>query len=551
VRVAARVLGVAAAALALLAAAAAFTASPAAGHAALTASVPQAGSSVARSPAIIELTFAEDPDPKFSKVAVLDAVGQKVPGVSAPEAVPGKPLDLRVTLAEPLGTGVYTVNWRTVSAVDGHVESGAFAFGVGATPAPGSEQIVNLGSTSSWAKGLGVGGRWLLYAGLALFVGAASTCLFVFGGRLPPGGVTLSRLALLLAGVGLALMVWSERELVGAPSLLPLFQSPAGQLLLSLAVALALCAAAVVALDLYPARWSLWVLGITGLAAILVHVIAGHADAASSWRYLNLAVQWVHMSAIGIWLGGLAWLLLGIRGMERPERAVAVAAFSRIATGTLVVVLATGLVRGLVEVGSLGALFNTSYGVTLLIKVGLVVILVALGALNHFRWVPALRTRDGAARSFRLNASGELALAAGVLLATALLTGFAPASSAVASTPPASAGVTATGSDYATTMRVTLTASPGVAGRNEYLVRVEGYDSGDPLSGVAAVKLEFSLPDDPSLGTSSLKLGSGSGGTWRGAGMQLSVAGRWRANVVVEQAAGGAAVPLDLDVRAP
>jgi copper transport protein len=213
-----------------------------------------------------------------------------------------------------------------------------------------------------------------------------------------------------------------------------------------------------------------------------------------------------------------------------------------------VVVLATGLVRGLVEVGSLGALFNTSYGVTLLIKVGLVVILVALGALNHFRWVPALRTRDGAARSFRLNSSGELALAAAVLLATAVLTGFAPASSAVASAP---AVVTATGNDYATTLRVTLTASPGVAGRNEYLVRVEGYDSGDPLSGVAAVKLEFSLPDDPSLGTSSLKLGSGSGGTWRGAGMQLSVAGRWRANVVVEQAAGGAAVPLDLDVRAP
>ncbi len=391
---------------------------------------------MARSPATIELTFAEDPDPKFSKVAVLDAVGQKVPGVSAPEAVPGKPLDLRVTLAEPLGTGVYTVNWRTVSAVDGHVESGAFAFGVGATPAPGSEQIVNLGSTSSWAEGLGVAGRWLLYAGLALFVGAASTCLFVFRGRLPAGGVTLSRLALLLAAVGLALMVWSERELVGAPSLLPLFQSPAGQLLLSLGVALALCAAAVVALDLYPARWSLWVLGITGLAAILVHVVAGHAAAPSSWRYLNLCVQWVHMSAIGVWLGGLAWLLLGIRGMARPERAAAVAAFSRIATGTLVVVLATGLVRGLVEVGSLGALFDTSYGVTLLVKVGLVVLLVALGALNHFRWVPTLGARDGAARSFRLNSSGELALAAAVLLATAVLTGFAPASSAVASAPP-------------------------------------------------------------------------------------------------------------------
>jgi copper transport protein len=545
------VLGVTAAALALLAAAAALTAPPAAAHAALTASVPEAGASVARPPAAIALTFAEDPDPKLSKVALLDAAGQRVAGVSAPEAVPGKALDLRVTLAEPLGTGVYTVNWRTVSAVDGHVESGAFAFGVGATPAPGSEQIVNLGRTPRWAKGLGVAGRWLLYAGLALFVGAASTCLFVLGGSLPSGSAALSRLALLLAAVGLALMVWSERELIGAPSLLPLFESPAGQMLLYLGVALAVCAAAVVAVDVYPARPSFWVLGAAGLAAILVHVVAGHADAASSWRYLNLAVQWVHMSAIGVWLAGLAWLLLGIRGMARPERAAAVAAFSRIATGTLVVVLVTGLVRGVVEVGSFGALFDTPYGITLLVKVGLVVVLVALGSLNHFRWVPATATREGAARSFRLNSSGELVLAAGVLLATAVLTGFAPSSSVAAATPATPAGVTATGSDYATTLRVTFTATPGVAGRNEYLVRVDGYDSGAPAPGVAAVKLELSRPDDPSVGSSSLQLGSASDGTWRGAGMQLSVAGRWRVTVVVEQAAGGASVPLDVEVRAP
>jgi len=138
VRVAARVLGVTAAAFAVLAAAAALAAPPAAAHSALTASVPEAGSSVAQSPATIELTFAEDPDPQLSKVVLLDEQGQTVPGVSAPQAVPGKPLDLRVTLAEPVGTVVYTVNWRSVSAVDGHVESGAFAFGVGATPAPGS-----------------------------------------------------------------------------------------------------------------------------------------------------------------------------------------------------------------------------------------------------------------------------------------------------------------------------------------------------------------------------------------------------------------------------
>jgi putative copper export protein len=131
------------------------------------------------------------------------------------------------------------------------------------------------------------------------------------------------------------------------------------------------------------------------------------------------------MTGIGVWMGGLAWLLLGLRGMTRAERAAAVGAFSRVATVTLVVVLATGVARGIVEVGSLGNLFDTTYGVTLLVKVGLVAVLVALGALNHFRAVPALG-RGAGVRSFTLNSQGEVVVAAVVLATTAVLSGLAP-----------------------------------------------------------------------------------------------------------------------------
>ena len=78
------------------------------------------------------------------------------------------------------------------------------------------------------------------------------------------------------------------------------------------------------------------------------------------------------------------------------ERAAAVAAFTRVATVTLVVVLATGLARASSRCGSLSALVDTSYGITLLVKVAWSSGLVALGALNHFFWVPALQ--DGSER---------------------------------------------------------------------------------------------------------------------------------------------------------
>ena len=66
--------------------------------------------------------------------------------------------------------------------------------------------------------------------------------------------------------------------------------------------------------------------------AMLLHVWSGHADGASPYRPLILIEQWAHFVAIGAWVGGLVWLLLGLRGQEAADRAAAVRRFSRIAT---------------------------------------------------------------------------------------------------------------------------------------------------------------------------------------------------------------------------
>ncbi len=400
----------------------------AAAHAALESSDPAAGAELATSPDRVVLTFGETPDPSLSLIEIVDANGAPVPGASPVRPVPGDEAQLQVMLAQQLPRGVYTVNWLGVSAEDGHVESGAFTFGVGEKPGAGSAVVVPLSHESGTTDAAGALGRWLLYAGLILMVGAASTSLVVFAGRLPPGAVVALRIAVVLAVLGLCVMVWIEKILVGAPSLLPLFLTREGQLLLALGVALLLCVLAVAFVDLWPARWSLWLVGIAGSAAMLVHVAAGHAASGSSLWLLNTAVQWVHLTAVGIWVGGLFWLLLGIRGAGPEARGAAVGRFVTVATAMLVVVLATGLARALVELGSLGALVDTGYGITLLVKVVLVAGLAGLGALNHFYWAPAVRRGDAgpAARKFSLNSRGELVVALCILAATAVLSGLAP-----------------------------------------------------------------------------------------------------------------------------
>jgi copper transport protein len=410
---------------------------PAQAHASLSSSMPAANASVAVSPAQIILTFTEPVDARLSRVVVVDVGARVVPGAGLAEAVPGKPAELLVPVAQTLRTGVYSVNWRSVSSSDGHVETGAFAFGVRAVPAPGSVVTVSLATSSPWLQTVSAAGRWLLYVGLALLVGGAGVVWLVFGGKVPAGGLKIMRAGVILAAAGVVALVGAERSLAGAPSLLPLFVTREGQYLLALGAAVVASGLAVAALDLWPGRAALAAVGVTAAVAVLAHVLAGHAAVPATLRPLNILAQWVHMTAIGVWAGGLAWLLLGIRGAEPDARARAVRTYSRIATVTLVVVLATGILRAVIEIGPLSNLVTTAYGVTLLVKIGLVAILMGFAALNHYRFVPRMDRDQWAVRSFLSDSRAELAVMAFVLVATALLTGLAPAKSAP---PTASAG---------------------------------------------------------------------------------------------------------------
>jgi copper transport protein len=554
-------------------------AQPASAHALLRASTPAANSSLAKSPTQIVLTFTEPPDWSLSLVRVVDSTGRAAPGVGQLQPIRGEPLELLVPVKRPLRKGVYTVNWRTVSRTDGHVTDGAFAFGVGAAAGPSSVVKVSLLNTSPLISAGAIVGRWLLYVGLALLVGAASTLLLVFDGWLPRGALWLLRVAVALAALGAVVLIETERVVVGVLSLLPLFVTQEGLFLLALFTAVALCGVAVGAVDIYPKhRLSLLAVGITGVLAMFVHVLAGHAGTPSMLRPLNIFDQWIHMTAVGVWIGGLVWLLFALRDRERAQWPAAIRAFSRIATVTLVVVLASGLVRSLEEVHPLTNLLHTSYGLTLVVKVALVAVLVLFAAFNHYRFVPALAgagslggaagsddqaadveagnhgkararrsagARHAAGRHIILDSRAELAVAIGVLVATAVLSGLAPAN--VSSTNGAPQTVVS-GSDFGTTVRVTLSVSPGTVGKNDFTVDVDDYDTGKQLTAVSTVTLSFALPSRPDVNPSQLSLRRASTGNWKGSGLELSVVGSWRVTVLVQQPTRGVDVALMVHV---
>jgi copper transport protein len=567
-------------------------ASPADAHALLERSYPAAGTSLPRAPDVMLLYFTEAPEPSLSPVSLLDSSGQTVPGVGKPTVVPGNARELRVGLP-PLADGVYTVSWRTVSKVDGHVTGGSFAFGIGVQP-PSGAAVAPGGSlsTGSAPSPAAVAGLWLLYWGLALLAAAGVTGPLVFGWRLPGGARIVIAAGWLAAAAGILIMIFSERAAAAVP-FGELFGAAAGRLLLAQAAAVAACGLAAFDAARRPEGPGLVVLAAAAAGAMFVHALAGHAATQSPVRLLNVTDQWLHMLAAGVWIGGLVWLLLGLRNLAGAARAAAVRRFSQLAFAAVAVIAVTGVLRAVPEVGSIGALVSTSFGVTLLIKTGLFVALMGIAWRNRYRLVPKLAEpapaapgepspvmggasadpprREETGTESRLTGAGappsggagaraigtlrrsvrsEVAVAAIVLVVAAVLSGLPPASFVEASArKTVSPSVTVTGSDFATTARVRLTASPGTVGPNRFTVHVLRYDSGRPLP-ARGVRLEFSLPSNPNV-ASSLNLTRATGGTWTGQGTNLSIDGQWDIDVVVQEAATAVDVPLRLRTRLP
>jgi len=567
---------------------------PAGAHALLRESDPAAGSSLDKAPSRVLLNFTERPEPGLSSIRVLDSGGRQVErGQAAP--VKGSPLDFAVGLGD-LADGTYTVSWRVVSRDDGHVTDGSFAFGVG-VPAPSATpqaQAAPQGASPSPSPAAAAA-RWALYAGLTLLVGAAVFGLAVSGRVLPPGARVLLAVAAGLAVVGGAARFLAERARIDAP-LGTLLHSATGQGLLRLAVGVVVTAVATwfLAKGLGPAApmrepalvgggppegepspvpervpaavhsppageasapvdtWRLVLVGVAAGVTMLLHILVGHAAGPSPLRTVNLLVQWLHLLAVGAWIGGLVWLLAALGGRERPEQVATARRFSKLAAPVLGLVAVTGLSRALHLAGGWQGLLDSSYGRFLDVKVALFFGLVLLGALNRYRVLPALAKGVQHLDGLRRNVRGEVVLAACILAVTAVLSQLPPGRFVVeqaAAKPPARLSLKVEGSDFATSVRVALSVSPGTPGPNGFTAKVTDYDSGEDWP-ATRVALRFTPRGQPDIGPSTLDLTRSGDGLWRGQGSQLSIAGRWVVVGLIEGSGPAVTVPMELETRA-
>jgi copper transport protein len=503
-------------------------------HALLKSSEPADGSQLAKSPSAVLLTFTEDPDPALSIVHVLDGNGNSVEKGKA-RAVPGVPDELLVGVGN-LPNGVYTVSWRTVSRVDGHVTAGAFAFGVGVSPAGAKLPTVKTPSPSV----LTVVSRWLFYSGLFLLLGCSAMVLVV--SRDLARAPSLALAGWIAAALGLLGLVEAQRSDAGV-AFSHLLGSSIGHAFILQAAPLAISLVGVILIRRPSMRQTGFaIVLIASAATVLAHVAEGHA-ATGSWRVGKILLQWAHVVAGGIWIGGLATVLAGIGPLDPEARQRAVRRFSSLALWLIAVLAGAGVWRAFNEIGSWHQLFSSSYGQVVIAKAALLLVLVGLGAANRYRNVP----RSGEdPKGLRRTGGVELALALVVLLVTGILSSVAPAR-ALPPAAPAQA-VVVTGNDFGTTVRLRLTATPGTAGPNKFVLKVTDFDSGAPVR-ADEVSLRFAYLGPVQIGSSTLQLKAGSSGTYMGTGTNLSLGGVWTVTALIPRGTASVEVPLTVPTR--
>ncbi|MGH2467824.1 MAG: copper resistance protein CopC [Candidatus Limnocylindrales bacterium] len=443
---------------------------PAAGHAALVLADPAAGTGLPQGPSQVVLKFDEPLDLRLSRIVVLDTAGHDV-ATGSTQPVTGDADAMRRTLGL-LPTGIYSVQWTSVSRIDGHTLHGTYLFGVGTAV---SGTVTDDASSLDTNGPLDLIGRLLALLGLTLWAGTivlrqASVRAGLRPdrfGRLGATGPPLTLLGAALSVVSTAAV--TAGSLAAIPTVLDT-NSGLWQILIMAAAIAGLAG---------PGRPRAF--AVAGTVAIVAEAASGH-PAATPLPLASVPIAAAHLAAAGVWIVAIAGSALAAADLRR-----ALATFTPYAVAAAIVVGLTGLANAAGQLTGPADLTGTGYGAFVLAKGGLFLLVAALGLTHFIRRRGPTGESQGLARPARL----ELGAILVALAVAATMTGVAnPPRETAAKIPlaPLDPVLATLGSQAALSVAgasgpfvVGLTILPPRPGPVEVRIQAVGVEAGDGL----------------------------------------------------------------------
>lgn len=478
-------------------------------HATLVSSEPADGSVLATPPKMVQLHFNEGVAP--AAIGVIDAAGK-----SRDVAARAVGQSVLIVLPDDLPQGTQIVSYRVVSE-DGHPVAGSMVFSIGAVTGAVPPAKAGPPAVLIWLARIGV------YVGLFVGVGGAFFAAWIGQGA---AGSTISR-GTLVVGLfsavaslglqGLDLLNLSPGAIVTAA---PWTSALATSLGPSLLIAIGAMAFAFYAWTRpgIPIAW-LTALGIAGVGLSLA--ASGHAATASP-QWLTRPSLFLHGVAVAYWIGALAPLAAMAHrrddGLPRVLRR-----FSAVAVPLVGLLVLSGLTLSTIQLGSVRALIETDYGIILSIKLALILLLLALAALNRLVATPAVVADHKNTRLLLGSVLTECVLVVGVL---AVVAGWRFTPPPRASVVPVAAPLSVHIHTDAAMFQVLV--SPGKVGANDFVLQLMTGDAA--LLPAKEATLILSLPErgiEPMERRATL----GPDGYWHVRNVALPQPGRWRMQI--------------------
>ena len=497
--------------------------SPASAHAVLIDTEPKSGAILTDSPERIVLTFNEQVGTSFSSIRVLDSEGNERSASKAQRVDPE-----RVGVEAPtLGDGTFIVIWRVVSA-DGHPVEGSFTFQIGATSQDVSSVVAEFVEEEHGLSRLFSVIRWVLLAGIIVLIGA----LWLIT-RDPSATVSLRTRMVVWGAWSFAFLATVQTLFAYGPhaSGLKIYEATDLSLLretlgtafgqwqlVRIAILIGL------AVLLREMQWRdsrAWraATGVLLIATVATVSVSGHAITQGS-VVVSVALDVVHFSTVGLWLGGLATIAIDRTTWLGDGRTGTIERFSKMSGVAVPVIVATGVAQSVMILDSPADLFEYRYGRLLALKLTFVAALVLLGAVSRRILRRVGSTKLGPSIAI------EAVLGAVIIAVTAVLTGVPPSQ---ASTIEPFAETLVRGEVIAD-----VTISPARVGSTEVHVLLNS--PGGSLSRIKLVAVRASL-DSRGVPPNAMDLKEVGPNHWSGS-FTFAFAGEWRLDVVAEPQPG-------------
>ena len=363
-----------------------FPAGSASAHAGLEESEPKPSSWLATSPTEVVLHFDEPVGVVFARIQILDQDGKEVFEVR-PTRDENDHTTVRANI-DKLGDGTWVVVWRIASA-DSHPVQGSFAFSIG-TSSSDVTRILNKDAR----QGHGLNNlfniiRFVMFAGILTLLGGVA--IVMFGAQSAPsirtrmslwGAWTFAIVASIQAlfaygphASGVKIYNVTELSLLSDTMTTTFGQATLFRIVLLLGFSLLL-----MTFDSRRKRlWRLIAIG-TSVAIAATFSAVGHPSGESPVA-LSFTLDVVHLLAVSLWIGALFLIAIDRKFWLRSTQSMLW--FSRIAGYSVAVIAATGTAQALLLMDGLHDVFVLEYGQKLLVKVLLVLVLVAIGALSR------------------------------------------------------------------------------------------------------------------------------------------------------------------------